>query len=58
MDLNHLLARHQISLMRARAAASPEARHAHAGLTRGYATRIAALQSRSGATSPLAGRAA
>ncbi|WP_185206634.1 hypothetical protein [Sphingomonas sp. NBWT7] len=58
MDLNQLFARHQISLMRTRAAESPEARHAHAGLTRGYAARIATLQADTGATSPLAGRTA
>jgi len=44
MDLNYLLYRHQISLMRADSAASMEARHAHNGLARGYASRIAALR--------------
>lgn len=44
MDLNYLLKRHQISLMRASAATSPEARHAHSGLARGYAARIADLR--------------
>lgn len=44
MDLNYLLYRHQISLMRADDAASPEARHAHQGLARGYAERISALR--------------
>jgi hypothetical protein len=44
VDLNHLLFRHQVSLARATTAASREARSAHRGLARGYATRIAALQ--------------
>jgi hypothetical protein len=44
MDLNQLLYRQQVSLMRADAAASPEARHSHRGLARGYAERIRALQ--------------
>ena len=37
MDLNYLLSRHQVSLMRADSAASPEARFAHRGLARAYA---------------------
>jgi len=54
MDLNYLLARHQISLMRAAEAPSCEARHAHRGLARGYAARIRELQDRlGGALSPL-----
>ena len=44
MDLNHLLYRQQVSLMRADAAASSEARHAHRGLARGYADRVRLLQ--------------
>lgn len=44
MDLNYLLYRHQVSLVRARDAASPEARHAHRGLVHGYARRIAELR--------------
>jgi hypothetical protein len=44
MDLNYLLYRHQISLMRADSAASTEARHAHQGLARGYARRVAELR--------------
>jgi hypothetical protein len=36
MDINYLLKREQISLMRARAARSIEARIAHEGLARGY----------------------
>ncbi|WBH17885.1 hypothetical protein [Sphingomonas radiodurans] len=53
MDLNHLFARHQMSLVNAEQAATAEARHAHAGLMHGYAARIATLQSDSGATSPM-----
>jgi len=44
MDLNYLLSRHQISLMRADAAASREARAAHRGLARCYADRIRTLR--------------
>jgi hypothetical protein len=44
LDLNHLLFRHQVSLMRADAAASPEARHSHRGLAAGYAARVLVLQ--------------
>lgn len=36
MDINYLLSREQISLIKARDAASPEARAAHAGLARIY----------------------
>ncbi|NIJ29178.1 hypothetical protein FHT00_001111 [Sphingomonas insulae] len=36
MDINYLLSREQISLMKARTAACPEARAAHAGLARAY----------------------
>ncbi|WP_413062275.1 hypothetical protein ACLN6N_16290 (plasmid) [Sphingomonas carotinifaciens] len=43
MDLNYLLHRHQVSLMRSNAAGSPEARHAHNGLVRGYAYQISEL---------------
>ena len=53
MDLNHLLHRHQISLMRATAAASPEARSAHRGLVKGYAARIRSLSQRLGALHPV-----
>lgn len=42
MDINYLLAREQISLLRATHADTPEARHAHAGLARGYGERLAA----------------
>lgn len=44
MDLNYLLSRHQISLMRADSAASPEAQCAHRAMARGYANRIDLLQ--------------
>ncbi len=36
MDINYLLSREQISLMRARDAACPEARAAHEGLAKVY----------------------
>ncbi|WP_165830963.1 hypothetical protein [Sphingomonas pokkalii] len=49
MDINDLLSRHQISLMRASAAGCVEARVAHHGLARGYADRIRELQARAGA---------
>lgn len=42
MDTNYLLAREQVSLMRAKEAKSVEARHAHAGLARGYHAILAA----------------
>lgn len=40
MDLNYILAREQIELMRARAAAQPAARAAHQGLADLYRARI------------------
>ena len=40
MDINYLLMREQISLMRAKAARSVEARKAHEGLARGYAAKL------------------
>jgi len=49
MDLNYLLSRHQISLMRAADAASIEARCAHRNFASHYAARIRALQKTSGA---------
>ncbi len=49
MDLNYLYSRHQISLMCAMRAASPEARCAHRGLARAYAERIRALRRSLGA---------
>lgn len=45
MDLNELYFRHQISVVRAAAAANVEARAAHHGLASGYARRISDLQS-------------
>ena len=53
MDLNYLLGRHQLSVHRAGAAASPEARLAHRGLAVGYAGRIRAFQSDLGAVARL-----
>lgn len=53
MDLNHLLHRHQISLMRADAAATLEARYSHRGLAKGYADRIRALSLNLGAEHPV-----
>ena len=50
MDLNYLLHRHQLSLMRGRFATSREARLTHGAMASGYAARIAALQQASGAT--------
>lgn len=44
MDLNQLLYRQQVSLMRADAAACVEARQSHRGLASAYAQRIAQLQ--------------
>jgi hypothetical protein len=44
MDMNYLLHRHQISLARSSNAKSSEARNAHAGLTKLYATKIKALR--------------
>lgn len=54
MDLNYLLHRHQVSLMRAEIADGLEARHAHAGLARSYAERIGDLQRDLGADAVLA----
>ncbi len=44
MDLNYLLFREQVALMRADSAAGPEARLAHRALARGYADRIRTVQ--------------
>jgi len=49
MDLNYLLHRHQVSLMRADAAATGEGRHAHRGLAHGYAQQIETARTASGA---------
>lgn len=40
MDINYLLKREQVSLMRAKAARSAEARVAHEGLARAYGQRL------------------
>ena len=53
MDLNYLYHRHQVSLMRADAAAGSEARHAHRGLAREYAQLIERTQSDLGASATL-----
>lgn len=52
MDLNYLFHRHQVSVMRADVAASPEAARAHRGLAQGYAHCIATVQEQSGARAP------
>lgn len=57
MDLNYLLARHQVSLMRADNAASSEARCAHRGFVKQYAARIRELQDSSGACLSIATQA-
>lgn len=46
MDLNYLYHRHQLSLMRADAAACASSRAAHHELARGYARRIQAERDR------------
>ncbi|MDJ0278949.1 hypothetical protein QLH51_19360 [Sphingomonas sp. 2R-10] len=50
MDLNYLLHRHQVALMRVATAASPEAAHAHGGMARGYERRIESLRDLLGAS--------
>lgn len=49
MDLNYLLSRHQVSLVRSQNAASVEARFAHRMLAKSYAARIVAHQEALGA---------
>ncbi len=49
MDLNYLLSRHQVSLMRATSALSVEARYAHRAFAKHYAERIRELHAESGA---------
>jgi hypothetical protein len=44
MDLNYLLSRHQISLMRARASQCVASRASHRAFAAGYAERIRELQ--------------
>ncbi|WP_186456844.1 hypothetical protein [Sphingomonas suaedae] len=53
MDLNYLLYRHQVSLMRAEAADCLCARRSHRDLARGYAQRIGALRAAHGADTML-----
>ncbi|WP_200909385.1 MULTISPECIES: hypothetical protein [unclassified Sphingomonas] len=50
MDLNDLLHRHQVSLMRAAHAKSVEAAHSHGGMARGYERQIASLRDLLGAS--------
>lgn len=44
MDINELLYRQQVSLMRAAAAACASSRLSHMGLARGYAKRIESVR--------------
>lgn len=55
MDLNQLLYRHQVSLMRADDANSVEARCAFTGDARGYADEIMEIRRAMGADSNLVG---
>lgn len=55
MDLNYLLSRHQVSLMRASSASSVEARIAHRSLARNYAKQIRVLQDLIGARGTVLG---
>ncbi|MFD1786774.1 hypothetical protein ACFSC3_04230 [Sphingomonas floccifaciens] len=50
MDLNYLLSRHQISLMRADAATTREARYSHTGMAHRYADAIRSAQMTLGAS--------
>lgn len=50
MDLNYLLHRHQVSLMRAATATNAEARLAHGSLARGYEHRIGVIRDLVGAS--------
>lgn len=54
MDLNYLLARHQLSIVAGRRAAHPAVRATHQAFTRAYAQRINALHNTLGATARLA----
>jgi hypothetical protein len=49
MDLNYLLFRHQVSLMRADQASCAEAKIAHRGMAHNYAERIRVLRQLIGA---------
>jgi hypothetical protein len=44
MDVNYLLHRQQVSLIRAAVADSPESRAAHEGLARGYTNQVHAYR--------------
>lgn len=50
MDLNDLLHRHQVALMRAASAATNEARESHDGTARCYETKIETVRSILGAS--------
>lgn len=50
MDLNYLLHRHQVSLVRAGNASCNQARRAHDDLATGYAVRIAEYRATLGAS--------
>lgn len=51
LDVNYLLHRQQVSLIRASRAAGPESRAAHEGLARGYRDRVQAYRQRNRAAS-------
>jgi hypothetical protein len=50
MDLNDLLHRHQVALMRAATAVTPQARQSHDGTARCYETKIETLRTTLGAS--------
>ena len=50
MDLNDLLHRHQVALMRAATAATPQARQSHDGTARCYEDKIVSLRTLLGAS--------
>ena len=52
MDLNYLLSRHQIALMRAGAAPCVASRASHRAFAAGYAARIRELQQAFGTRNP------
>jgi hypothetical protein len=54
MDLNYLLARHQLSIVAGRNAASEGARAAHQAFAKAYAQRINVLHTTLGASARLA----
>ncbi len=54
MDFNYYYYRQQISLMRAKAAASPSIRAVHMGLAKGYSRMIEDARARRGCDSPQA----